>query len=64
MVLWVGLQYLMVVFPDHTHSFFSYSSIILIKTQQKNDIEVFRGRWAYHTIPRTKNISHEEYRRA
>ena len=31
------------VFPDHTHLLFSYSSIILIKIQQKSGIEVFRG---------------------
>ena len=42
-VLWVGLQCVIVVFPDHTHLLFSYSSIILIKIQQKSRTEVFRG---------------------
>ena len=42
-VLCVGLQCVIMVFPDHTHLLFSYSSIILIKIQQKSGIEVFRG---------------------
>ena len=43
MVVWAGLQCVVVVFPDHTHLLFSYSSIILIMIQQKSGIEVFRG---------------------
>ena len=42
-VLFVGLQCVIVIFPDHTHLLFSYSSITLIKIQQKSGIEVFRG---------------------
>ena len=39
----VVLQCVIVVFPDHTHLRFSYSSILLIKIQQKSGIGVFRG---------------------
>ena len=42
-VLWVDLQRVIVVFPDHTRLLFSYSSIILIKIQQKSGIRVIRG---------------------
>ena len=34
-VLWVGLQCVIVVFPDHTQLLFSYSSMLLIKIQQR-----------------------------
>ena len=30
-VLWVGLQYLIVVFPDHTHLFFLTIPMVIIK---------------------------------
>ena len=39
-VLWVGLQCVIVVFSDHTQLLFTYSSIILIKNQQKSGIWV------------------------
>ena len=39
----------------------SYSSIILIKIQQKSGIGVIRGGGGYYAIPRTQNISHVEY---
>ena len=52
-MLCVGLQCVIVVFPDHTHLFFSYSSILLIKIEQKRGIEVFRGGGGYHAISRT-----------
>ena len=52
--LWVGLQCVVVVFPDHTHLIFSYSSIILIKIQQKSVIEVRGGGGVFMpSIPRT-----------
>ena len=28
-VLWVGLQYVIVVFPDHTHLLFSYNPLVV-----------------------------------
>ena len=34
----VGLQCVIVVFPDHTHLLFSYSPLLLIKIQQKSEI--------------------------
>ena len=46
-VLWVGLQCVMVVLSDHTHLLYSYSSILLIKIQQKSAIGVIRGRWGF-----------------
>ena len=46
-VLWVGLQSVIVVFPDHTHLLSTYflhsSSIFLILIQQKSGIRVIRG---------------------
>ena len=37
-LIWVGLQCVIVVLPDHTNILFSYSSILLIKIQQKCEI--------------------------
>ena len=42
-MVWVDLQQVIVVFPDHIHLLFLYLSIILIKTQQKGGIGVIRG---------------------
>ena len=62
-VFWVGLQCVILVFADHTLLLVSYSSILIIKIQQKSEIEVFRvcvcvcvcvcgGGGGVHAIPR------------
>ena len=55
-LLKVGLQCVIVVFPDHTHLLFSYSSILLIKIQQKSEIWLSMQVGGYHAISGTKNI--------
>ena len=44
-VLWVGLQSVIEVFPDHTHFLLTFFKLIhiLIKIQQKSGIGVIRG---------------------
>ena len=45
---------MIVVFPDHTHLLFSYSSILLIKIQQKSEIGLsVQVGGGYHAISRT-----------
>ena len=52
-VLWVGLQCVMMVFPDHTHFLFSYPSILFIKIQQKSGMRFPVGGGGYHADPIT-----------
>ena len=42
-MLSVGQQRIIVVLSDHTHLLFSYSSILLFKTQQNSVIGVIHG---------------------
>ena len=51
----VGLQCVIVVFPDHTDLLFSYSSILLNKIQQKSEIglSVQVGEGCYYAVSRT-----------
>ena len=54
-VLWVGLQPVIVAFPDHTHfllTFFILIHIFFIKFQQKSGIGVIREDGGYYVIPR------------
>ena len=55
-VWWVGLQCVIVVFPDHSHLLFSYSS----KIQQKSVIGVIRWGWGGGGLScNSKNIGYK-----